>query len=34
VNPLVAILLGWRGITIERVPEGEPMPELDTATRR
>jgi NhaC family Na+:H+ antiporter len=33
VNPLMAILLGMRGYTIERVPDGEPMPEIDTAER-
>jgi Na+:H+ antiporter, NhaC family len=33
VNPLVAILLGFRGITIEQVPEGEPMPEIDSSAR-
>lgn len=33
VNPFVAMLLGFRGITIETVPEGDPMPEIDSATR-
>lgn len=33
VNPLVAILLGFRGITIEKIPEGEPIPEIDSAAR-
>ena len=33
VNPLVAMLLGFRGITIETVPEGVPMPEIDSAAR-
>ena len=33
INPLMAILLGMRGYTIERVPDGEPMPEIDTAER-
>jgi Na+:H+ antiporter, NhaC family len=33
VNPLVAALLGFRGITIDRVPDGDPMPEIDSATR-
>jgi Na+:H+ antiporter, NhaC family len=33
VNPFVAILLGFRGITIEQVPEGEPMPEIDSSAR-
>ncbi|MEJ2521740.1 MAG: Na+/H+ antiporter NhaC [Gammaproteobacteria bacterium] len=34
VNPLVAILYGIRGFTIERVPEGEEMPEIDMEPRR
>jgi Na+:H+ antiporter, NhaC family len=33
VNPLVAILLGFRGITIERIPDGEPVPEIDSSAR-
>ena len=33
VNPLVAALLGFRGITIESVPEGSPVPEIDSAAR-
>jgi NhaC family Na+:H+ antiporter len=33
VNPLVAILLGYRGITIATAPEGEAMPEIDSAAR-
>jgi NhaC family Na+:H+ antiporter len=33
VNPLVAMALGFRGITIETVPEGDPMPEIDSAAR-
>ncbi|WP_240901209.1 Na+/H+ antiporter NhaC [Thioalkalivibrio sp. XN279] len=33
VNPFVAALLAFRGITIDTVPEGEEMPEVDSATR-
>lgn len=33
VNPFVAALLGFRGITIDKVPEGEPMPEIDSGAR-
>lgn len=33
VNPLVAALLAFRGITIERVPDGEEIPEIDSAAR-
>ncbi|HUG99480.1 MAG TPA: Na+/H+ antiporter NhaC [Gammaproteobacteria bacterium] len=33
VNPLVAALLGFRGITIETVPEGTSIPEIDSAAR-
>jgi len=33
VNPLVAALLAFRGITIDTVPEGEEMPAVDSATR-
>jgi len=33
VNPLVAALLGFRGITIEKIPEGEAIPEIDDAAR-
>ncbi len=33
VNPLVAILLGFRGITIERIPDGEPVPDIDSSAR-
>jgi Na+:H+ antiporter, NhaC family len=32
-NPLIAALLGFRGITIDKVPEGEPAPEIDSAAR-
>jgi Na+:H+ antiporter, NhaC family len=33
VNPLVAALLGFRGITIDKVDEGVPIPEIDSAAR-
>jgi Na+:H+ antiporter, NhaC family len=33
VNPLIAALLGFRGITIDKLPEGEPVPEIDSAAR-
>ena len=33
VNPFVAMLLGFRGITIEKVPGEDPMPEIDSAAR-
>jgi Na+:H+ antiporter, NhaC family len=33
VNPVVAALLGFRGITIEKIPEGEEIPEIDSAAR-
>ena len=33
VNPLVAILYGLKGFTIERVPEGEEMPAIDAGSR-
>jgi Na+:H+ antiporter, NhaC family len=34
VNPFVAALLGFRGITIERAPDDDsPMPEIDSAAR-
>jgi NhaC family Na+:H+ antiporter len=33
VNPFVAALLAFRGITIDTVPEGEEMPVVDSATR-
>jgi Na+:H+ antiporter, NhaC family len=33
VNPLVAATLGFRNITIEKVPEGSPVPEIDSAAR-
>ena len=31
--PLVAAALAFRGITIEMVPEGEVVPEVDSGTR-
>jgi len=33
VNPFVAALLGFRGVTIEKVPEGLSMPEIDSSAR-
>jgi Na+:H+ antiporter, NhaC family len=33
VNPLVATLFGFRGITIESAPGDGPMPEIDSAAR-
>jgi NhaC family Na+:H+ antiporter len=33
VNPFVAAFLAYRGITIEYVPEGEDIPEVDSAAR-
>ena len=33
VNPLIAILYGMRGFTIQRIPEGEPIPEIDVEDR-
>jgi Na+:H+ antiporter, NhaC family len=33
VNPFIAVLLGYRGITIEKIPEGEPVPEVDSSAR-
>ena len=33
VNPVVAALLGFRGITIETIPEGEEAPEIDGVSR-
>ena len=33
VNPLVAALLGFRGITIEKAPGEDPMPQIDSAAR-
>lgn len=33
VNPFIAALLGFRGITIEEVPDGTDMPEIDSAAR-
>ena len=33
VNPLVAALLGFKGITIATIPEGEAIPEIDHAAR-
>ena len=33
VNPFVAMLLGFRGITIEKVAGDGPMPEVDSAAR-
>jgi Na+:H+ antiporter, NhaC family len=33
VNPVIAALLGFRGITIERVPAGETPPEIDSHAR-
>jgi len=33
VNPLLAALLGFSGITIDKIPEGETVPEIDSAAR-
>jgi Na+:H+ antiporter, NhaC family len=33
VNPFIAALLGFRGITIEQVPDGAEMPEIDSSAR-
>jgi Na+:H+ antiporter, NhaC family len=33
VNPFLAALLAFRGITVEKLAEGEPVPEIDSAAR-
>ena len=33
VNPFVAMLLGFRGLSVEKVPEGVEMPEVDSGAR-
>ena len=33
VNPFIAALLGYRGITIEKIPAGEAPPEIDSSAR-